>query len=199
MKAIKKALISLAMSVLFMNVLVANNYIPVLKVEAGIDKKFYLALENVSAQTSIKIFDREGFALVEESVSVSEHFEKIFNLENLQSGQYTLVIKSNYKETIQPIQIIGRNLIVDESKRQEYYPAIIQLEKKKVNLSVLNPTKSQVTLSIISRTGELLYRDALKDLVVVEKSYNLSQLPAGEYTVVVDTSKDVYTKNVRLW
>lgn len=198
MNTIKKVLISLAMSALFINLAVANNYIPVLKVEAGIDKKFYLALENVSAETSVQILDQEGFTLIEESVAASEAFEKVFNLEKLQAGIYTLVIKSNYKETVQPMIITGRNLIVDESKRKEFYPAIIKMEKNNVNLSLLNPTKSKVVLSIQDATGETLYRDALNDLMVVEKRYDLSQLSSGQYTVVVDTSNEVFTQRVQL-
>ncbi len=41
MKILKQAIISLAMSLLFINLAVANNYIPVLKVEAGMSKKLY--------------------------------------------------------------------------------------------------------------------------------------------------------------
>lgn len=198
MNLIRKALISLAMSLFIFNVAMANNYIPVLKVGSGMDKKFYLSLENVSSKTSIKIFDNEGFALIEESANVSEPFEKIFNLENLKSGVYTLVIESDYKETVQPIMITSRGLIVDENKREEYFPAIIRQENAQVNVSLLNPTKSLVSFSIVNRQGELIYKEMLKDQLVVEKSYNLKQLAGGNYTVVVDTSKDVYTKDVSL-
>jgi hypothetical protein len=198
MNLIKKALISLAMSLFIMNVAVANNYIPVLKVGSGMDKKFYLSLENVSSQTSIKIFDNEGFVLIEEKANVSEPFEKIFNLENLKSGAYTLVIESDYKETVQPIMITSRGLIVDENKREEYFPAIIRQENSHVNVSLLNPTKSTVSFSIVNRQGELVFKEMLKDQLVVEKSYNLKQLAGGHYTVVVDTSKGLYTKDVSL-
>lgn len=198
MNLIKKALISLAMGLFIMNVTVANNYIPVLKVGSGMDKKFYLSLENVSSQTSIKILDHEGFVLIEDQANVAEPFEKIFNLENLKSGVYTLVIESDYKETVQPITVTSRALIVDEDKREEYFPAIIRQENAHVNVSLLNPTKSLVSFSIVNRQGELVYKELLKDQLVVEKSYNLKQLTGGYYTVVVDTSKGVYTKDVSL-
>lgn len=198
MNLVKKALISLAMSLFIMNVAVANNYIPVLKVGSGMDKKFYLSLENVSSQTSIKILDNEGFVLIEDKANASEPFEKIFNLENLKNGVYTLIIESDFKETVQPIVVTNRALIVDENKREEYFPAIIRQEKSNVNVSLLNPTKSLVSFSIVNRQGELVFKEMLKDQLVVEKSYNLTQLSGGYYTVVVDTSNGVYTKDVSL-
>lgn len=198
MNLVKKALISLAMSLFIMNVAVANNYIPVLKVGSGMDKKFYLSLENVSSQTSIKILDNEGVVLIEDKANASEPFEKIFNLENLKNGVYTLIIESDFKETVQPIVVTNRALIVDENKREEYFPAIIRQEKSNVNVSLLNPTKSLVSFSIVNRQGELVFKEMLKDQLVVEKSYNLTQLSGGYYTVVVDTSNGVYTKDVSL-
>lgn len=198
MKTIKSLIISLAMSLLFVNLAAANNYIPVLKVETGIAKKFYLALENVSVETSIRIVDVEGFTLVEESAAANETFEKVFNLENLKSGRYTLIIKSSYKETVQPITVTGRHLIVDESKRQEYFPAIINTVGESVNLSLLNPTKSQVTFSILNNAGDVLYRDVLKDMVTIEKIYDLSQMSEGRYTIRVNTSHETFYHNVNL-
>jgi len=198
MKTIKQVLISLAMSLLFINLTVANNYTHVLKIEAGINKKFYLSLENVSTQTSIQIIDQEGFVLIDEKIAASEQFTKIFNMEKLISGHYTLVIKSDYKETIQPIVVTSRELIMEEGNRLEFYPAIIAMEKQNVNVSLFNPTKSKVNFSIIDGEGEVVFRDVLKDQMVVGKRYNLKQLPTGTYTVLVDTSKEVYARDLTI-
>jgi len=186
------------MSLLFLNLAVANNYTSVLKIEAGMNKKFYLSLEDVSAQTSIQIIDQDGFVLVEENVAASEQFTKVFNMGKLISGNYTLVIKSDYKKTVQPIVVTSRELILEEEKRQEFYPAIIVAEKENVSVSLLNPTKSEVKFSIIDREGEVIFRDELKDKMVIGKRYNLEQLPAGNYTVLVYTSNDVYSKDLTL-
>ena len=136
MKTMKCVLISLAMSLLFINIALASNYIPVLKVEGS---KLYLSLENVSPQTSVRILDPEGFAWVEEKVAVSGQFKKVFNLEGLPFGSYTLIIKSDFKETIQPIRVSGEELIMDESNRAEYFQASLSQKRGNVKLSLLNP------------------------------------------------------------
>lgn len=193
MNTIKKLAISLTMSLLFCNLATAN-YTSYVKVEEGAVKRIYLKLENVSSNTSIRILDEEGFVLIEEEASAAQDFAKLFNLENLHAGHYTLILESEFKETVQPIIVTYDKLIVEDSKREEYFPAIILVEKQAVKLSLFNPTKSETAFSIIDRWGEVVYKDHLKGSNVVEKSYNVSQLPAGRYTVIVDNSRKAYSK-----
>lgn len=195
MKMINRILISLAMSLLFINVAVANNYIPVFKVEGD---KFYLSLDNVSAQTSVRILDGKGFAWVEEKVAVSGQFKKVFNLESLPSGSYSLIIKSKLKETIQPITITEQELIMDESKRTVYFQANLLKKRGNLKLSLSNPTNSMVRIFVLSPEGRMVYQDEIKDQLVIDKSYNLKQLAAGTYTVMVDNARDTYTQSIHL-
>lgn len=195
MKMINRILISLAMSLLFINVAVANNYIPVFKVEGD---KFYLSLENASAQTSVRILDGKGFAWVEEKVAVSGPFKKVFNLESLPSGSYTLIIKSKLKETIQPITITEQELIMDESKGTVYFQANLLKKRGNLNLSLSNPTNSIVRIFVLSPEGRIVYQDEIEDQLVIDKSYNLKQLAAGHYTVMVDNARDTYTQSINL-
>lgn len=193
MKMINRILISLAMSLLFTNVAVANHYIPVFKVEGN---KFYLSLDNVSAQTSVRILDGKGFAWVEEKVAISGQFKKVFNLESLPSGSYNLIVKSKLKETIQPITITEQELKMDESKRTVYFQANLLKKRGNLKLSLPNPTNSIVRIFVLSPEGRIVYQDEIKDQLVIDKSYKLKQLAAGSYTVMVDNARNTYTQSI---
>ncbi len=193
MKMINRILISLAMSLLFTNVAVANHYIPVFKVEGN---KFYLSLENVSVQTSVRILDGKGFAWVEEKVAISAQFKKVFNLESLPAGSYTLIVKSKLKETIQPITITEQELRMDESKRTVYFQAQLLHKRGHLKLSLSNPTNSMVRIFVISPAGRMVYQDEIKNQRVIDKDYNLKQLAAGNYTVIVDNARETYTQSI---
>ncbi len=195
MKIMKSILLSLAMSVLFINTAMANNYNPDLKVEGN---KFYVTLENASAQTSVRILDGQGYIWLEERVTVPGKFKKVFNLSKLPVGSYTLIIKSNLKETIQPIRVTSKELIVDESKQTVYYQANFEQKRGKVNISLLNPTNSLIRIFVINPQGRILYQDLIKNQEVIDTNYNLRGLPRGNYTLFVDNAHETFSKNIRL-
>ena len=74
MKTIKSVLISAAMSLLFVNTALANNYIPVIKV---VDNILLLSLDQGSVQAAVKIQDLSGATVLEENVVASEQFESV--------------------------------------------------------------------------------------------------------------------------
>ena len=199
MKFMNKIIMSLAVFALCFNLANATNFTPSVKVDVGVAKKFNLTLKNVTAETTVKIIDEEGFILIEEKVAAATaNFAKIFNMESLKNGRYQLNIESEMKETIQPIIVTSKGLVVDENKREEYFPAIIELGKKNFNLSLLNPTKSTVIVSILDQYGDIIYQDEMRKEMLIEKSYKLDKLPSGYYTVLVNTGNDSYTEDLVL-
>jgi hypothetical protein len=195
MKAIKSILISLAIGLFFMNPVVANNFNTEIKVE---NKKLFLSLENISSQTSVKFVNREGATLIEEKITVSGQFESVFDLESLPFGSYTLIIKSDFKETVQPITITAKELIMEESDRAAYFPANFTEKRGRLTLSLLNPENHTINVFVMDHLGRVVYRDSINDQAVVEKEYNLKKFPAGKYTVVVDNGDQSYTRYVKL-
>ena len=195
MKTANRVLTILAISFLFVNIAMADNYLPMIKVE---EKNIYLSLEISNAPVSIRILDEEGLTLIEENIAGTGEFDNVFNLESLPFGSYTLVIKSRHKEIVQPITITSGGLILDENKRMTYFPVLFSQRGAHLKLSLLNPVNTEVMVFIIDETGKVRYQDSITNQVVIEKDYNLKQLPKGNYTVIVDNEKEVYTKDLSL-
>ncbi len=193
MKTIKCVMISVAMGLLFVNTALANNYIPVIKV---VDKKIHLSLDNGSATATVQVLNHAGKSLVEEQVMASEQFESVFNLESIPSGAYTLVIKSDYQETVQPITINQEGVVMDKSDRKVYFPAAFSKKSGTLKISMLNPTSNDVRLYVLDAFGRKSYQETIKNETNIEKDFKLRYLPAGQYTVVVDNANRLYTKNV---
>ena len=196
MKMNRNILSILVISVLFLNVVFASNDISFIKIE---DKKLYVSLDNVSPQTVVEIQDQEGIILIKGKTASTEKFETVFNFENLSSGKYVLVIHSLEKKIVQPLSLSNNELMLDESKRAKFFPAIFSQKGSKLKLSLLNPSSSEVRVFIIDqKTGRVKYQDMLKGQVVIEKNFNLKDLSNGQYTLVVDNSNEVFTKNINL-
>lgn len=196
MKTIKSILIGLAMVFMFVNTAMADEHFSVIKV---VDKKIYLSLDDVTGKTTVSITNREGATLMKEEVGATTHTETVFDLENLPVGSYSLIIKSESKETIQPIKLTTRDLIIDESNSTSYFPVNFTQRRGSLTISFLNPTNSVVRVYVLDQTGRKIYQDEIKDQMVIDKEYNFKkQLPAGGYTVVVDNAMHNYTKNIKL-
>lgn len=195
MKTIKSVLISAAMSLLFVNTALANNYIPVIKV---VDNKLHLSLDHGSAKAAVKIQDLTGATVLEESVVASEQFESVFDLKQLAQGAYILTVVSEYQETVQPISITSEGVSMDENQRAAYFPASVTKKKGKLNISLMNPTKSDVQLVVMDMRGNIRFQETIENEAQIERGYKLKQLPDGFYTVIVDNGKRVFTKNMSL-
>jgi len=193
MKTIKCVMISVAMGLLFVNTALANNYIPVLKV---VNKNLHLSLDHGSTAATVQVLNKAGKSLIEEQVMASEQFESVFNLESIPSGVYTLVIKSEYQETVQPITINQEGVVMDKSDRKVYFPAIFSTKRGILKISMLNPSNNDVRLYVLDAFGRKSYQETIKSEINIEKNFKLRYLPAGQYTVVVDNANRLYTKNV---
>ncbi|MBX2876427.1 MAG: hypothetical protein KTR30_30185 [Saprospiraceae bacterium] len=195
MKTIKSVLISAAMSLLFVNTALANNYIPVIKV---VDHKLHLSLDHGSAKAAVKIQDLTGATVLEENVVASEQFESVFSLEQLPQGAYILTVISEHQEMVQPISITNEGVRMDENQRAAYFPASVSKKKGKLNLSLLNPTRSDVQLIVMDMRGNIQFQETIEGEAIIEKGYKLKQVPNGFYTIIVDNGKRVYTKQMTL-
>jgi len=69
-------------------------------------------------------------------------------------------------------------------------PAAIYISKskeaKKIILNLENMSAEKVTCVFINEEGAVIFRDEIQTAHKAAKQYNLSQLPVGEYTIVVN-------------
>ncbi len=196
MKTMNRILICFAMSILFLNnTALADNGNPTLKAEGN---QLYVSLENVSVQTYLKIVDTKGFTWIEEKVTTSGEFKKVFNLEKLPVGSYNIIIKSNDREIVQPITLSNAAMILDESKRAEYFEPNLSKKRTNMQLSLENPTNSEISVTVINMKGIKVFHDMVKGQKIVDKKYNLRFLTSGLYAVFVDNGHEVYTQTISL-
>lgn len=197
MKTIKSALISLAISLLFLNTTVANNDFPVIKV---VDKKLFLSLDNVSTETSVVILDGTGETLMEEKVAFSKQFESVFNFENFPLGSYTLIFKSNSRRIVKRMTITSKALIMEEEETAvPDSPATLLQKRGKLKISMMNPNNNLVRVFIIDLNGRMRYQNAFQGQEIIEQELNLKKLlPSGKYTIIVDAVDEVYSKTIKL-
>lgn len=194
MKDLKKVLIAsaLILSIVLFVGAVAFAANPIVSVTSGLSKKVNVTVEQLAAPASIWVVNADGTVLLEEK-TCSEKFAKIFNLELLPAGEYKVIVNTERKEIIQPLTLKSDAVVVNDTKREEYFAPFIRLREDAVDVMLLNNRLSDVNVAILDEQGGTVYEEDMNNVLKVEKRYALSDLKKGNYTVRVSTPhKDYY-------
>lgn len=160
-------------------------------------KAFTLNLKDIrSENVVIRIIDVNGNVLIEEKVSNQKEYSKKFNLMNLPEGDYLVSISKSMMETIQPMKITYEGISADENSRtQKFKPAFVH-NGNKLDINLLLPNSSAVKVTFVNEKGEEIFTDNNPSVQNFSKRFNLSQLEAGRYTVLVETRNDLFSQKL---
>jgi len=164
--------------------------------ESANTKKVSVVLEGLSAPATITIEDANGEVLIEEKAKGK--FAKSFNLNRLPQGEYRLVVNTGMVETVQPLSLTKEIVVLTEAARYEVYAPAINVNENFVDLSFLNNRFGNVYVVFLDKNGDVVYEENIQNALKVEKRYDLSRLPKGDYSVRVVVGRGDYTTAVAL-
>jgi hypothetical protein len=159
------------------------------------EQKFALTINKLKEKAEIILRDQEGIILMNETADASGAYAKVFNLSNLPEGTYYMSIRTSTRETVQPIKLDKNGVTVVESKRKEIYSPTIKSTPKYVDVSLYNGKIDDVKISILDNNAQLVFEEELNNVLIVEKRYNTDKLQWGNYTMIVETPYDVYSRD----
>ncbi len=162
----------------------------------GSEKKVSLVLKNLKGSTTIRLESVLEGVLLEEEITNAE-YARVLNLNELSDGKYKLVVSTGLRETEQPISITRTGLSLNINDRKLFFAPVVRTTGQLLDVSLLNNQLTTLKLKIEDAEGLLVYEDEVRNVVKVEKRYNLSKLPAGEYTVVLNVGDKAYVKTIR--
>lgn len=171
----------------------ANNSKPSLKILNSERKVVTIILDNAkSTPVSIRIFDEQGNNLLREEVAISNQHSKAYNFSELPKGTYEVEIENNISIRNYTVTISRSDLKIVEMKEKEIYKPVVKTDGKFISLSMLNLDIDNVLIAIKNELGDEVYKEKVENTSAIHKSYNLSKLPSGKYTVVVSTHAKVF-------
>jgi hypothetical protein len=162
----------------------------------GSEKKVSLVLKNLRTPTTIRLESALEGVLLEEEITNAE-YARVLNLNELSAGNYKLVVSTGVRETEQPLSITRTGLSLNIGDRKEFFAPVVRMNGSLLDVSLLNSNLTNLKLRIEDAEGILVYEDETRNVVKVEKRYNLSKLPVGEYTVVLNVGDKSYVKTIR--
>ncbi len=199
MKDLKKILILLALIaniILFVSAVAFASITTVTIEKTGQAKKISVLIENLSTPALLQVKNEAGVLLLEEKVKSVVKFAKIVNVSNLPEGDYELIVSTERKEIVQPFALTEKELVLNAFARKEFFVPAFNVKDRVVDIMLLNNSLTNVTVSIVDSNGDVMFEEALKNVLKVERRYSLATAGRGKYTVRVETPYKAYSHEI---
>lgn len=157
-------------------------------------KQLAIRLEGTNSPVSISITEEKGRTLLEKTSTDGT----IFDLSRLREGHYTIVVSSSLREIHQPLLITSCDIIIHHYLRKEIFAPVLHVHDNLLDLNWFSSKVSNVSIAITADGGEEIFAESLKNIIRLERRYNLSALKKGTYIVSVTTPDKVYSQHCRL-
>lgn len=185
MKTFKKSLLLIAMVFAGGSVLASGdmnlNLVPVrndkalMAISSTAPNRFVVEIQKVNGDIIYR----------HEANSPSENYEKVFNLEDLDNGQYLFIVKDNNEEIERSFKILDDQVIVKNNEEKDMNP-YFSFDNDNLKFSYLNFDQQDVHLYIYNNeTGKTVYKADLGTGFSITSGLNLSNLKWGSYEVVL--------------
>ncbi len=161
-------------------------------------KQIVVELYGFSSALAITLSNEKGQVLMEEEVPPSKSFSKILDLSKLRPGQYSIQVASELRETVQPLYITAADIILYEGQRVEHFAPSARLTGRHLDVNWFNTRVATMEVAILDAHGTEIFKDTLRNVVRVERRYNLSNLRRGQYTVRLTTPRRSYYHTIEI-
>ena len=139
-----------------------------------------------NAEATISIQNTEGVEIFTETlVGKAAKFRK-YNLQKLEIGQYTLIVKSKRSKIVQPFAVNIANIDVLMATRETIFTPVVVLKGNKLDVSASSFKNPGISVTISDNLGTTVFREKYEG-VTLQKRYDLAKLPSGAYIVEVVT------------
>lgn len=147
-----------------------------------------LNVKNPKIQVSFK--DSKGYTLYNETVLQPSLNKKKFNIKDLPSGIYTLIVAYDNIIKIQPIVKGNKAIEIKAEDAQTIYEPVFRQHSDYLDINMLCLKKMKYSLSIMDSEGHVIYSGATDPNKSLQKRFNLSSLASGRYTFSVEVNED---------
>jgi predicted phage tail protein len=140
-----------------------------------------------SPKLEVSIQSVDGTTLINENIRTSTRY----NLKNVPEGKYILQLEDDQKIRIQYLQV-SNDMMFSTGISTVYKPHTI-INANHIDMNLM--TQGQpAEVSILDAESKAVFTEKITNEVSVTRRYNISQLPEGEYTMVVKMSDQQFHK-----
>ena len=164
------------------------------------ENKAIVKIQNISAEKGavLRVKTWKGQTIYSENIKGPEFFNRKYDFTQLAPGKYILALESEENSFTKDFTVgyDGIIRIYETANFSNFKPVVFEHEGK-VNLCFENVTNRRLRVNIINARGKVVYGEWVEQKAKYGRSFNLSQLGKGQYTVEVFSGSEYdYTEAV---
>ena len=199
MKVMIKCVLTFSCCMAFaVNILSAATFPSIEITKANYEKKISFSAEGITGKATLNLFDKAGVNLYTQLIADQSNYAKILDIEALPDGNYVIEFVTETNEVLQPFVIKSDRIqLFTEDQTIRFVPVVKQTEQF-IDLSFSNDQIGTIEIEINRANGSLVHEERVKNVLKVERRFDMSKMEAGTYIVKVATSAKTYYREVQL-
>lgn len=158
-------------------------------------KTINLQLSNFDGNVDVLIKDIQGVLLYEEEFKGAK-LSKSFNLDLLPDGSYTIELSSETRINTIPLKIENSTVKVLEGSEVIIYKPVVRIKDDLVYISKLSMLDEKISMELYEKDA-ILYKSTPESSITFGKVLDISNLPKGEYTLVLNYANRTHETTIK--
>lgn len=190
-----KNVLNMSMLVIF---LLAGGYAKAsgnLDVRVTDNQNLLVELGKVEEGTVLLLQDKNGEILFKDSILAKNSYRKILNLEVIPMGTYFFSLEKENRIQFTVLVKDSAGLKIKEDVSGVVFKPCYKMENDMVNFFLTNPKGERIEITVYDETG-IEVGSTTSSNTVVEKTFDFSKVPAGNYMLQVNTKDRNFSKRL---
>lgn len=199
MKVMIKCVLTFSCCMAFaVNILSAATFPSIEITKANYEKKISFSAEGITGKATLNLLDKAGVNLYTQLIADQSNYAKILDIEALPDGNYVIEFVTETNEVLQPFVIKSDRIQLFTADQTIRFVPIVKQTEQFFDLSFSNDQIGTIEIEINRANGSLVHEERVKNVLKVERRFDMSKMEAGTYIVKVATSAKTYYREVQL-
>lgn len=153
--------------------------------------------DNLIAGTTVRVMDDEGHTLYKDAVKQNMTYTKRISLEIVPQGVYYVIIENDFIKEINAFKKSDKGITHLSNASEKVFKPVYKVENNIVKMAMPNPSKLKATINIYDFKGKIVGEIESTEAHVTN-TLDFSEVPAGNYLVVVQNANHTFEKLVAI-
>ena len=190
MNLIQKGMLTLLILLISMSLQAAD------KVEVAKNNRTSVVIEATETRQGdeVMIRNQRGDIIYREQLDASRTYKKIFQFSLFDNGVYIISFENDEKVT--HYNVIKKNKgikLIEVNKNLNGFEPIVKRNGEMAHIFFTNADLKDVELRITDDSGEILSSSNFDEELIIKRSYDLSRLPSGKYSLRINVGEQSFT------
>ncbi|GGE43706.1 hypothetical protein EV200_101334 [Pedobacter psychrotolerans] len=169
-----------------------------LKVKDDKEKSIRFSFEG-NEDVNLSIIGNNNEVLFQENIQAKTATSKLYDLNALPDGKYTVRIESDTKLANYKVGIYNGKATVSEPVFSDLFHPLIKKEGDFIVLKVENEEGNPIEVQVMNEYNDNVYTEVFKNKSVLQRKFNISKTDSESLTFVINVKGKQFSKTIELY